>query len=162
MNTCVFTLWQTKVELTYVHVYGYLISKIKNFEQIRDTTLTLQGNDGRWARSRRLNREHYPPSSVQLGGTSGEKLSNFWNFVAIRESFLHKICGLAFFDAAKANNPQKFSPWKLYLLPIHNFNFLSWKFPAVRYESLQFITAIDTTTFNFASKRFPSILVGSK
>ena len=71
---------QTKVELTYVHVYGYLISEIKNFEQIRDTTLTLQGNDGRWARSRRLNREHYPPSSVQLGGTSGEKLSNFLKF----------------------------------------------------------------------------------
>ena len=99
---------QTKVELTYVHVYGYLISEIKNFEQIRDTTLTLQGNDGRWARSRRLNREHYPPSSVQLGGTGGEKLSNFWNFVAIHESFLHKICGLASFDAAKRTIHESF------------------------------------------------------
>ena len=34
----------------------------------------------------------------------------FSRFVAIRESFLCEIWGLAFFGAAKASNPRKFSP----------------------------------------------------
>ena len=38
----------------------------------------------------------------------------FRGFVAICESFLHKIWGVASFGMAKASNPRKFSPRKSY------------------------------------------------
>ena len=44
----------------------------------------------------------------------GENFCKFHSFVAIRESFLHKIWGVASFGKAKASNLQKFSPQKSY------------------------------------------------
>ena len=45
-----------------------------------------------------------------------ENFREFRVFVAIRESFLRKIWGVASFGAAKASNPQKFSPSKVFSL----------------------------------------------
>ena len=39
-----------------------------------------------------------------------ENFHEFRGFMAIRESFLREIWGMASFGTAKANNPQKFSP----------------------------------------------------
>ena len=43
-----------------------------------------------------------------------ENFREFRGFVAIHESFLHDIWGVASFGAGKASNPQKFSPRKSY------------------------------------------------
>ena len=49
------------------------------------------------------------------GKLSREKtFHKFCSFVAIRESFLHEIWGVASFGTAKASNPRKFSPRKSY------------------------------------------------
>ena len=56
-----------------------------------------------------------------------ENFHKFCGFMAIRESFLREIWGMASFGTAKANNPQKFSPQKL---QIHR-SFLPRKFPAI-------------------------------
>ena len=50
---------------------------------------------------------------------SREKTREFRGFVAIHESFLCEIRGVASFGMAKANNLWMFSPRKSYLSPIH-------------------------------------------
>ena len=66
------------------------------------------------------------------GNFRGRKLSRkFRGFVAMHESFLRKIWGVAFFGAEQASNPQKFSLWKSYFSPIRE-SFLPQKFPTIR------------------------------
>ena len=57
----------------------------------------------------------------------GRYFCEFRGFVAIHESFLHEIWGMASFGVAKASNPQKFSQRKSY------FFTNSRKFTAIRY-----------------------------
>ena len=52
-----------------------------------------------------------------------------WLFANV---FSVKCGGMASFGAAKASNPQKFSPQTLYFSPIRE-SFLPQKFPAIRY-----------------------------
>ena len=54
--------------------------------------------------------------------------------MAIRESFLREIWGVASFGAAKASNLQKFSA-KIVFSPIHK-SFLPRKFPAIQYVAI--------------------------
>ena len=51
----------------------------------------------------------YTETQYRIAGNFwGRKLCEFRSFVAIRESFLCEIWGMAFFGAAKASNSQKF------------------------------------------------------
>ena len=52
-----------------------------------------------------------------------------WLFAKV---FSAKIGGVASLGVAKASNPRKFSPLKLYFSPIRE-SFLPRKFPAIRY-----------------------------
>ena len=64
---------------------------------------------------------------------SGEGFG-FCGFVAICESFLREIWGVAFFGVAQVSNPRKFSLRKLYFSPIRE-GILPRKFPTIWYIS---------------------------
>ena len=63
------------------------------------------------------------------GNFWGRKLLQISRFVAIRETFLHKIWGVVPFGTAQARNPRKFSPRKSLICE----SFFPWKFPTIRY-----------------------------
>ena len=75
-------------------------------EEARGTTGGMKSLIGRCLKlpySRKLSREKT---------FEGENFCAFHGFVAICESFLHEILGVASFGAAKASNLRKFSPGK--------------------------------------------------
>ena len=51
-----------------------------------------------------------------------ENFHEFHGFVSIHKSFLREIWGVAFFGVAKASNPRKFSPRKLYFTNLRKFS----------------------------------------
>ena len=62
---------------------------------------------------------------------------NFGGFVAIGESFLHEIWGVASFGVAKSEQSAKVFSAKIELLPICK-SFLPRKFPAIRYHKTRY------------------------
>ena len=72
------------------------------------------------------------------GKLSREKTHKFCGVVAICESFLREIWDVAFFGAAKASNPRRFSWRKSDFSPICE-SFLPQKFPAIRYHVLHLL-----------------------
>ena len=91
---------------------------------------------------------NYPVNFVQVGyfiqaeslvpyseKLSREKLSQLsWLFTKV---FSTKFGIMVSFGTVKASNPRTFSPWKLYISPIHK-SFLPRKFPTTWYRNMQF------------------------